>query len=282
MREVIDAARRVTGREIPVREEDRRPGDPPELVAANARAREELGWAPRRGLDEMIADAWAWHQAHPRGYRRLKQRLERGDAGGQHRGRLLRGVDHGEALGLGRRQLVVRGADRLEEGELLALEPVGGLRALAGPREPFARLDPQQQRAVRRQPAGGEQVQRADLLHAEAAPGALVGERGVDEAVEQHPVAGREQRLELLGDELRAGRRVEQRLRARVHFQGGILHERADALGELDAAGLAQHERLLSSRVQRAGERADERRLAGAVEPLDGDQAAAVHVGGRY
>jgi UDP-glucose 4-epimerase len=68
VREVIEAARRVTGREIAVREEGRRPGDPPELVAANARAREELGWAPRRGLDEMIADAWAWQQEHPRGY----------------------------------------------------------------------------------------------------------------------------------------------------------------------------------------------------------------------
>ena len=69
VREVIEAARRVTGREIAVREEGRRPGDPPELVAANARAREELGWAPLRGLDEMIADAWEWHRAHPRGYR---------------------------------------------------------------------------------------------------------------------------------------------------------------------------------------------------------------------
>jgi UDP-glucose 4-epimerase len=69
VRELIEAARRVTGREIAVREEGRRPGDPPELVAANARAREELGWTPRRGLDEMIADAWAWHQAHPQGYR---------------------------------------------------------------------------------------------------------------------------------------------------------------------------------------------------------------------
>jgi UDP-glucose 4-epimerase len=68
VREVIEAARRVTGCEIAVREEGRRPGDPPELVAASARAREELGWAPRRGLDEMIADAWAWHRAHPDGY----------------------------------------------------------------------------------------------------------------------------------------------------------------------------------------------------------------------
>jgi UDP-glucose 4-epimerase len=68
VREVIEAARRVTGREIPVREEARRPGDPPELVAANARARDVLGWTPARGLEEMIADAWAWHQAHPEGY----------------------------------------------------------------------------------------------------------------------------------------------------------------------------------------------------------------------
>ena len=68
VREVIEAARRVTGRTIEVDEQERRPGDPPQLVAANARARDELGWAPRRGLDEMIADAWAWHQAHPQGY----------------------------------------------------------------------------------------------------------------------------------------------------------------------------------------------------------------------
>jgi UDP-glucose 4-epimerase len=68
VREVIEAARTVTGREIVVRDEPRRPGDPPQLVAANARAREELGWSPRRGLEQMIADAWAWHQAHPQGY----------------------------------------------------------------------------------------------------------------------------------------------------------------------------------------------------------------------
>jgi UDP-glucose 4-epimerase len=68
VREVIDAVRRVTGREFEVREEPRRPGDPPALVATNTRAREGLGWAPERSLDEMVADAWAWHQAHPRGY----------------------------------------------------------------------------------------------------------------------------------------------------------------------------------------------------------------------
>jgi UDP-glucose 4-epimerase len=68
VKEVVESARRVTGREIPAREEPRRPGDPPELVAASDRIRDELGWEPTKGLDEMIADAWAWHQAHPDGY----------------------------------------------------------------------------------------------------------------------------------------------------------------------------------------------------------------------
>jgi UDP-glucose 4-epimerase len=68
VRQVVDAVRRVTGREFEVREEDRRPGDPPRLVAANARAREGLGWAPQKSLDEIVADAWAWHSAHPSGY----------------------------------------------------------------------------------------------------------------------------------------------------------------------------------------------------------------------
>lgn len=68
VREVIEAARRVTGAEIPAREEPRRPGDPAALVAASDRIRAELGWEPRQGLDAMIADAWAWHSAHPDGY----------------------------------------------------------------------------------------------------------------------------------------------------------------------------------------------------------------------
>ena len=69
VREVIDAGRRVTGREIRARDAPRRPGDPPVLVAASQRIRDELGWEPRKPeLDTMIADAWAWTQAHPDGY----------------------------------------------------------------------------------------------------------------------------------------------------------------------------------------------------------------------
>jgi UDP-glucose 4-epimerase len=69
VREVIEAAREVTGLEIPVREAPRRPGDPPQLVAASGRIRAELGWEPRKpALVDMVADAWAFAQAHPRGY----------------------------------------------------------------------------------------------------------------------------------------------------------------------------------------------------------------------
>ena len=94
-----------------------------------------------------------------------------------------------------------------------------------------------------------------DLLHAEPASGALVGERGVDEAVEQHPASRREQRLEPLGHELRPGGRVEQRLGARVDIDGRVDDELADALGQLDAAGLAQHGHVLPALAQRRGER---------------------------
>jgi UDP-glucose 4-epimerase len=61
--QVIDSVQRVTGREVPVRRDQRRPGDPAEAVASNALAREVLGWQPRKSLlDDIVADAWAAHQ----------------------------------------------------------------------------------------------------------------------------------------------------------------------------------------------------------------------------
>jgi UDP-glucose 4-epimerase len=68
VREVIETAREVTGHVIPVLESPRRPGDPPRLVAAAARIHEALGWEPTKNLRDMVADAWAFHQAHPHGY----------------------------------------------------------------------------------------------------------------------------------------------------------------------------------------------------------------------
>ena len=69
VREVVEAARRVTGRAIPARAVKRRIGDPPVLVASSRRARRELGWQPKHSrLEQMLADAWAWREAHPDGY----------------------------------------------------------------------------------------------------------------------------------------------------------------------------------------------------------------------
>jgi UDP-glucose 4-epimerase len=69
VREVIEAARDVTGAAIATREAPRRAGDPPMLVASSDRIRSELGWVPQKPeLERMIADAWAFIQARPGGY----------------------------------------------------------------------------------------------------------------------------------------------------------------------------------------------------------------------
>ncbi len=68
VREVVEAARRVTGRPIAVEEGPRRPGDPTVLVASSKRARVELGWTPERpAIEEIVADAWAWTLEGPPG-----------------------------------------------------------------------------------------------------------------------------------------------------------------------------------------------------------------------
>jgi UDP-glucose-4-epimerase GalE len=65
VREVLETARRVTGRNIPIHETERRPGDPPVLVAAVDAARKVLNWEARQsGLEEIVATAWRWHQRH--------------------------------------------------------------------------------------------------------------------------------------------------------------------------------------------------------------------------
>ncbi len=65
VREVLETARAVTGREIPTVEAARRVGDPPVLVASSERIRRELGWVPEKpALEDMVADAWRWLQEH--------------------------------------------------------------------------------------------------------------------------------------------------------------------------------------------------------------------------
>ena len=69
VREVLDAAVRVTGREIAVEYGDRRPGDPPVLFANADKIREELGWEARyTEIEEIVGTAWNWFERFPEGY----------------------------------------------------------------------------------------------------------------------------------------------------------------------------------------------------------------------
>jgi UDP-glucose 4-epimerase len=98
VREVVEAARKVTGRAIPARVVKRRTGDPPVLVASSRRARRELGWQPQHSkLEQMLADAWAWRLTHPNGY----AKVPRTDA---------MAVDRSASDGRGERQIARPGA----------------------------------------------------------------------------------------------------------------------------------------------------------------------------
>jgi UDP-glucose 4-epimerase len=60
----------VTAKRVPVKEGPRRPGDPPQLVAASEKVQRELGWKPRYPeLRPLLETAWNWHRTHPRGFR---------------------------------------------------------------------------------------------------------------------------------------------------------------------------------------------------------------------
>jgi len=67
--EIFNAAKEVTGRNIPLDYQPRRPGDPPVLVADPALAKEQLGWTPLfTSVKDIISSAWEWQKQHPDGY----------------------------------------------------------------------------------------------------------------------------------------------------------------------------------------------------------------------
>lgn len=72
VKEVIDCARAVTGKDIPIQVGPRRKGDPAVLIASAKLIKQELGWSPQfQDLETIIASAWDWLQAHPNGYERV-------------------------------------------------------------------------------------------------------------------------------------------------------------------------------------------------------------------
>ena len=68
VREVIDAARQVSGVDIPCVDVDRRAGDPVAIYGDNRKAADLLGWRPDRTLATIVSSAWQWHSTHPDGY----------------------------------------------------------------------------------------------------------------------------------------------------------------------------------------------------------------------
>ncbi|PZG31828.1 UDP-glucose 4-epimerase GalE [Listeria ivanovii] len=69
VKEMLEAARIVTGKEIPAEVVPRRAGDPGTLIASSAKARNMLGWAPvYTDVEDIIATAWKWHVSHPNGF----------------------------------------------------------------------------------------------------------------------------------------------------------------------------------------------------------------------
>lgn len=63
VREVINAVKKVTGKEFEVVETERRPGDPPVLVASSEKIKKELAWSPKHTeIEDIVASAWKWHQ----------------------------------------------------------------------------------------------------------------------------------------------------------------------------------------------------------------------------
>lgn len=69
VKEMVEAARSVTGHSIPAKVCERRTGDPAKLVASSEKARRELGWQPKfENIEAMISSAWNWHKSHPNGF----------------------------------------------------------------------------------------------------------------------------------------------------------------------------------------------------------------------
>lgn len=70
VKEIIESAIKITGKDIKVVYGERRAGDPAVLTASNKKARDILGWKPEKNLEDIIKTAWLWHSKNPNGYKR--------------------------------------------------------------------------------------------------------------------------------------------------------------------------------------------------------------------
>lgn len=69
VKEVIETAKKATGKDIKAVMDERRAGDPAQLIASSEKAKTILGWKPEHAdLEEIISSAWKWHSTHPNGF----------------------------------------------------------------------------------------------------------------------------------------------------------------------------------------------------------------------
>ena len=69
VKQVMEIARRITGKEIPARVVERRSGDPAVLISSSQKAMKDLGWMPQfPDLETIVKTAWTWHKNNPNGY----------------------------------------------------------------------------------------------------------------------------------------------------------------------------------------------------------------------
>ena len=136
--------------------------------------------------------------------------------------------------------------------------------------------------AIRQQPAGGEQADVAHRVGAEAAPAALERDGRVDVPIADHPGAAGQRGSDHVGHQLRAARGEQQGLRARGHVPVAVVeHERPHALAERRPTRLAALDHLVAGGAQTLRQEAGLRRLADAVEALEGDEHRTKAKGGR-
>ena len=189
-------------------------------------------------------------------------------------------VDDDDPLGLGGGDPVEGGGDPVLEGGSLRLEPVGDRRHRsdrAPARRRVAGVGPQQDGPVGHAAADGGRVQGLDKADVDAPGAALVGDGRVDEPVADDVAAGLDRRRDDPLDQLGPGGAEEHQLGPRRQLDRGVLEQVAEPLAGRRSAGLPQQQRLGAERL---GEQPRLRRLAGAVDSLEGDEQRSLASGG--
>lgn len=147
------------------------------------------------------------------------------------------------------------------------LDPVG----LCAPLRRDLGIDEHEERAVRQQPVGGDEVELEHLLDAEAPGDPLVRQRRVDVAVANHDPARLQRRADHAGDELGACRREERSLRPRAHLHP-LEEQTSHLLAERRPTGLAGGDDLAAVRAERLGEQVCLGGFAGPVQAFEGEE----------